>query len=277
MLLRLAYLTATNTIAALRLLPMGDRNKDVEILALRHQITVLERQLGADRVKFAPEDRAFLAALLAPPASPPLAPAATTGAPGYRPALAPRPDVSTSRAHLPTQAARTPTHRPLHTRPRPTPGQGEPQLGVQPGARRTRHPRHQGRPLHRLGDPQDRRHRPRAPARLQVHHEVLDGLRHPARGRVRGGSEDVLALPGQGDGLDEVAGEQCFGLGAQEAGPGCAGRGLPGALPGSIVPRKRSVRAATPMVRRHHSCRLASNWQARLRAAVTSGMSMVTT
>ncbi|MFI7114790.1 hypothetical protein ACIBK9_51355 [Nonomuraea sp. NPDC050227] len=65
MLLRLAYLTVTNTFAALRLPPMGDRDKDVEILALRHQITVLERQLGADtRVRFAPEDRAFLAALL---------------------------------------------------------------------------------------------------------------------------------------------------------------------------------------------------------------------
>ena len=66
MLLRLAYLTVTNAFAALRLLPVGDRDKDVEILALRHQITVLERQLGADRVKFAPEDRAFLAALLGP-------------------------------------------------------------------------------------------------------------------------------------------------------------------------------------------------------------------
>ncbi|GAA3442739.1 hypothetical protein [Planomonospora venezuelensis] len=44
---------------------MGDRDKDVEILALRHQITVLERQFGAGaRVRFAPEDRAFLAALL---------------------------------------------------------------------------------------------------------------------------------------------------------------------------------------------------------------------
>ncbi|MGP3964117.1 integrase core domain-containing protein [Nonomuraea sp. 3N208] len=65
MLLRLAYLTVTNTFAALRLLPMSDRDKDVEILVLRHQITVLERQLGADtRVRFAPEDRAFLAALL---------------------------------------------------------------------------------------------------------------------------------------------------------------------------------------------------------------------
>jgi putative transposase len=62
---RLAYLTVTNAFAALRLLPMGDRDKDAEILALRHQITVLERQLGADtRVRFAPEDRAFLAALL---------------------------------------------------------------------------------------------------------------------------------------------------------------------------------------------------------------------
>jgi hypothetical protein len=64
-LLRLACLTVTNTFAALRLLPMGDRDKDVEILALRHQITVLERQLGADtRARFAPEDRAFLAALV---------------------------------------------------------------------------------------------------------------------------------------------------------------------------------------------------------------------
>jgi hypothetical protein len=28
------------------LLPVGDRDKDVEILALRHQLTVLERQHG---------------------------------------------------------------------------------------------------------------------------------------------------------------------------------------------------------------------------------------
>jgi putative transposase len=70
-LLRLAYLAVTNAFAALRLLPVGDRDKDVGILALRHQITVRERQLGADRVKadrvkLAPEDRAFLAALLTP-------------------------------------------------------------------------------------------------------------------------------------------------------------------------------------------------------------------
>ncbi|GGT42947.1 hypothetical protein ACFFV7_38210 [Nonomuraea spiralis] len=61
MLLRLACLTVTNAYTALRLLPVGDRDKDIEILALRHQITVLERQLGADtKLRFAPEDRAFL-------------------------------------------------------------------------------------------------------------------------------------------------------------------------------------------------------------------------
>ena len=64
MLLRLAYLTVTSTFAVLRLLPMSDRDKDTEILALRHQIAVLERQLGDEKVRFTPADRAFLAALL---------------------------------------------------------------------------------------------------------------------------------------------------------------------------------------------------------------------
>ncbi|MFE9068645.1 hypothetical protein [Streptomyces violaceusniger] len=64
MLLRLAYLGVTNAFAMLRLLPLADRNKDAEILALRHQITVLERRLGKDKLRFTPSDRAFLAALL---------------------------------------------------------------------------------------------------------------------------------------------------------------------------------------------------------------------
>ncbi|MFE2184724.1 integrase core domain-containing protein [Streptomyces sp. NPDC059455] len=64
MLLRLAYLGVSNAFAMLRLLPMTDRGKDAEILALRHQITVLERQLGKDKIRFTPRDRAFLAALL---------------------------------------------------------------------------------------------------------------------------------------------------------------------------------------------------------------------
>jgi putative transposase len=63
-LLRLAYLTMTQAFAMVRLLPMSDRDKDAEILALRHQITVFQRQLGKGRVRFIPGDRAFLAALL---------------------------------------------------------------------------------------------------------------------------------------------------------------------------------------------------------------------
>jgi transposase len=63
-LFRLAYLSVTNVFALLRLIAVSDRDKEVEILALRHQIAVLERQLGKTRPRFCPGDRAFLAALL---------------------------------------------------------------------------------------------------------------------------------------------------------------------------------------------------------------------
>ncbi|MFD3477848.1 hypothetical protein [Streptomyces sp. NPDC058695] len=43
---------------------MSDRDKDAEILALRHQITVLERQLGNNGARFTASDRAFLGSLL---------------------------------------------------------------------------------------------------------------------------------------------------------------------------------------------------------------------
>lgn len=61
-LLRLAYLAVTNTITLLRLLPMGDRYKDVEIPALRHQRPVLQRQAG--KPAFTDTDRMMLAGLL---------------------------------------------------------------------------------------------------------------------------------------------------------------------------------------------------------------------
>ena len=64
MLLRLAYLGITNAFAVLRLLPGSDRDRDAEILALGHQLAVLHRQLGGQRVRFEPADRALLAALL---------------------------------------------------------------------------------------------------------------------------------------------------------------------------------------------------------------------
>ena len=64
MLLRLVYLSVRNVFALLRLLAASDRDKDVEILVLRHQVTVLQRQLGTTRPRFSPGDRAFLTALL---------------------------------------------------------------------------------------------------------------------------------------------------------------------------------------------------------------------
>ncbi|MFD9005520.1 hypothetical protein ACFV0T_32010 [Streptomyces sp. NPDC059582] len=56
----------TNAFTALRLLPMSDRDKDAEILVLRHQLAVLEHRLQRDRVRCAPKDRALLAAPLSP-------------------------------------------------------------------------------------------------------------------------------------------------------------------------------------------------------------------
>jgi putative transposase len=58
-LLRLSYLGVTNAFALLRLLPVSDRDKKMEILALRHQIAILERQLGKTRPRFCRGDRPF--------------------------------------------------------------------------------------------------------------------------------------------------------------------------------------------------------------------------
>ena len=62
MFLRLSYLAITGMITILRLLPRSTAEKDIEILALRHQLAVLQRQI--DKPQLTPPDRAFLAALL---------------------------------------------------------------------------------------------------------------------------------------------------------------------------------------------------------------------
>ncbi|GAA0965103.1 hypothetical protein GCM10009555_003820 [Acrocarpospora macrocephala] len=54
MLVRLAYLAVTNTFSFLRLLHRSDRDKELEILVLRHQVTVLQRQVV--KPAFTPED-----------------------------------------------------------------------------------------------------------------------------------------------------------------------------------------------------------------------------
>jgi putative transposase len=51
-LLRLACLTVTDTFAIVRLVPASDRDKGTGFLVLRHQIAVLERQLGETEGRF---------------------------------------------------------------------------------------------------------------------------------------------------------------------------------------------------------------------------------
>jgi putative transposase len=58
---KLAYLTVCRSVQLLVLLARGEAAKDLELLVLRHQITVLRRQLP--RPKLEPADRALLAAV----------------------------------------------------------------------------------------------------------------------------------------------------------------------------------------------------------------------
>jgi putative transposase len=61
MLSKLAYLTLCRSIQLLVLLARGDAAKDLELLVLRHQLTVLRRHIPCPRLE--PADRALLAAL----------------------------------------------------------------------------------------------------------------------------------------------------------------------------------------------------------------------
>ena len=61
MLPKLAYFTLCRSIQLFALLTRGDAAKDLELLVLRHQLTVLRRQLPRPRLE--PTDRAVLAAV----------------------------------------------------------------------------------------------------------------------------------------------------------------------------------------------------------------------
>ena len=61
MLPRLAYLKLCRSIQLLMFAARGDATKDLELLVLRHQLSVLGRQVP--RPKLEPTDRALLAAL----------------------------------------------------------------------------------------------------------------------------------------------------------------------------------------------------------------------
>lgn len=59
--IRLAYLVVLRMFSWLALLARSDRAKDAEILILRYQVAVLQRQVKTPRLSWA--DRAVLAAL----------------------------------------------------------------------------------------------------------------------------------------------------------------------------------------------------------------------
>ncbi len=63
MLSKLAYLTLCRSIQLLVLLARGDAAKDLELLVLRHQLTVLRRQVPHSKLE--PADRTLLAAISA--------------------------------------------------------------------------------------------------------------------------------------------------------------------------------------------------------------------
>ena len=93
----------------IRLLPMSDIDKDIEILTLRHQLAVLQRQIDKPRLT-----RPTVPS--SPPSSTgspgPTAAAAPDRLPGHDPALAPRPHPPPPRRGLPSQAARPTAHPP---------------------------------------------------------------------------------------------------------------------------------------------------------------------
>ena len=61
MLPKLAYLTLCRSIQLLALLGRGNASKDLEILVLRHRLSMLRRQVPCPRLE--PTDRALLAAV----------------------------------------------------------------------------------------------------------------------------------------------------------------------------------------------------------------------
>jgi putative transposase len=161
-LLRLPYLAVTSVFAFIRLLPMSDTDKDIEILTLRHQLAVLQRQ--TDRPRLTPPDRAYLAALLHRLPRPKLRQLHLIVSPDtvlrWHRDLLRRQHAKMSR---PKRPGRPPTHRSIQTLVLRL-AKENPDLGLPASPRRTGRAGRQGRPLHRMGDPAAQRDRARAPA-----------------------------------------------------------------------------------------------------------------
>jgi hypothetical protein len=184
---RFAYLAVTHAFAALWLVPLTDREKDVKIPALRHKLTVLRRQLGNQRPQLHPEDRALLAALLKPLTRATLRRLRLLGQPRHRAALASQPGQTPPRSNEREPKTRASAHPHLDPPPRATPGSREPLLGLPTHPRRTRPAADHGGTVRSLGDSPSRGNRPRTAPR---HHYLgpvptLPGPGDPGHGLHR--------------------------------------------------------------------------------------------
>ena len=161
MCLRFVFLLITRVASWLRLSRREEAWKTAEILILRHQLAVLQRQQPR-RPNLNWADRALLAALLS------VIPKARRQ--GLRLLVTPdtilrwHRDIVRRRWAARSMRGRTgrPSHPPEHQGPGPPAGPGEPRMGIPQDPRRAGRPGSQGRGVDRMGDPQDQRHRPRA-------------------------------------------------------------------------------------------------------------------
>jgi putative transposase len=148
----------TNAFALLRLPPRSDHDNDTEILVLRHQIAVLQRQLGDQRIRLKPTDRALLAACCA------LSPGKRRSDCGCWCARTQSCAGTATRSLAAMPPSPAPPPRPtanaaFDPRPGPTTGPWEQQLGLAARPWRPTHPRRESRGLHRLADPARSRRR----------------------------------------------------------------------------------------------------------------------
>ena len=142
-------------IAALaRLAVRSGRAKDLEIIVLRHQLAVLNRNV--DRPALTDDDRSLLAAVAHALPRPARNGWLVTPTPCCVGIGAASPGTGPTR-----HADRAPRHRRRNPPAGDRNGHGEPDVGVSAHPRRTRRPRPPSRRVHYLDDPQNERHRTR--------------------------------------------------------------------------------------------------------------------
>ena len=158
------------------------RSKDLEIIALRHQITVLQRH--GDPLQLNHDDRTVLGAIasaLPRPLRIGWIVTPETLLRWHRQRIARK--LAAGQPWTPIQpTTRTPIHRRRDPQAHHRHGQPQPNLGLTPHPRRTHPSRPPGRGIHRVENPQTPRHRPRT---QPIHNHVNPIPAIPGRSRLR--------------------------------------------------------------------------------------------